>query len=243
MPGRQDQGSSVCNSNPRQFSTTRCLAKKGGKASREEKKADTKSSKGEAATEDPYDFSTLEADIASTLERLKNDLSKLRAGGRFNPEVVENLRVQPDKANNQTVKLSDVAQVIPKGRIVQILVGEQDHVKPVSSAIQSSNLSLTPQPDPTGQNPLLLILNIPPPTAESRKAAVNEATKAGDKASTSVRDARGRQQKKLRALQLNKSARPDDLKKAGTMMEKVVEKATAELKKVVDNAKKVLESG
>lgn len=86
-------------------------------------------------------------------------------------------------------------------------------------------------------------MNIPPPTAESRKAAVNEAAKAGDKASTSVRDARGKQQKKLRALQLNKSARPDDLKKAGTMMEKVVEKGTAELKKVVDNAKKVLESG
>ncbi|KXT07670.1 hypothetical protein AC578_10204 [Pseudocercospora eumusae] len=232
-----------CNSNLRHFSTTPCLAKKGGKASREEKKADSKSSKGESANEDPYDFSALEADIARTLERLKNDLSKLRAGGRFNPEVVENLRVQPDKASNQTVKLSDVAQVIPKGRTVQILVGEKDHVKPVSSAIQSSNLSLTPQPDPTGQNPLLLILNIPPPTAESRKAAVNEATKAGDKASTNVRDARGKQQKKLRALQLNKSVRPDDLKKAGTMMEKVVEKGTAELKKIVDNAKKVLESG
>lgn len=116
-------------------------------------------------------------------------------------------------------------------------------MKPVSSAIQSSSLSLTPQPDPTGANPLLLVLNIPPPTADSRKAAVAEASRAGDKASMSVRDARGKQQKKLRALQLSKSARPDDLKKAGTMMEKVVEKGTAELKKVIDNAKKVLESG
>ena len=89
----------------------------------------------------------------------------------------------------------------------------------------------------------MLVLNIPPPTADSRKAAVAEATKAGDKASTSVRDARGKQQKKMRAMQLNKSARPDDLKKAGTMMEKVVEKGSAELKKVLDNARKVLESG
>jgi len=116
------------------------------------------------------------------------------------------------------------------------------HVKPVTSAIQSSSLSLTPQPDPTGQNKLLLILNIPPPTAQSRKAVIDEAVKAGEKASTSIRDARGKQQKKLRAMQLNKSARPDDLKKAGTMMEKTVEKGSAELKKVVDNAKKVLES-
>lgn len=118
----------------------------------------------------------------------------------------------------------------------------QQHIKPVSSAIQSSTLSLTPQPDPTGANSLLLLLNIPPPTADSRRAAVQEATKAGDKAGTSVRDARGKQQKKLRALQLNKTARPDDLKKAGAQMEKVVEKGAAEVKRIVDSAKKVLES-
>ena len=116
-------------------------------------------------------------------------------------------------------------------------------MKPVSSAIQASSLSLTPQPDPTGANPLLLVVNIPPPTAESRKAAVQEAAKAGEKAGTSVREARGKQQKKLRGMQLSKSARPDDLKKAGTQMEKVVEKGAAEVKRVVENARKVLESG
>ena len=87
------------------------------------------------------------------------------------------------------------------------------------------------------------MLNIPPPTAESRRAAVSEATKAGEKAGTSVRDARGKQQKKLRALQLNKAARPDDIKKASGTMEKTVEKGNAEVKKIVDNAKNVLESG
>lgn len=90
---------------------------------------------------------------------------------------------------------------------------------------------------------MLLVVNIPPPTADSRRAAVAEAAKAGDKASTAVREARGKQQKKLRALQLAKSARPDDLKKAGAQMEKVVEKGSADVKKVVDSAKKVLESG
>ena len=63
---------------------------------------------------------------------MRDDLSKLRAGGRFNPEVLEDLRVQPDKNNKQTVKLSDLAQVILKGRTVQILVGEKD-VDPYSS--------------------------------------------------------------------------------------------------------------
>jgi ribosome recycling factor len=86
-------------------------------------------------------------------------------------------------------------------------------------------------------------LNIPPPTAESRKQVVAEASKAGEKAGTAVKDARSKQQKKMRAMQLSKSALPDDLKKAGTQMEKVVEKGTAEVKRVVDSARKVLEGG
>lgn len=227
----------------RPFSTTLPLLKKGGKAARDESKAQAASQKDAAPAEDPADFSALEADIAAAVARLREDLSKLRAGGRFNPELLENLRVQPDKSSASKVRLSDVAQVVPKGRTVQVLVGEKDHVKPVSSAIQGSNLSLTPQPDPTGTNPLLLVINIPPPTADSRKAAVAEAAKAGDKAATTIKDARGKQQKKLRTMQLNKTARPDELKKAGTAMEKVVEKGSGEVKKVVDAAKKALESG
>lgn len=43
-------------------------------------------------------------------------------------------------------------------------------------------------------------------------------------------------------MQLAKTARPDDLKKAGVLMEKVVEKGTGEVKKIVDGARKVLDS-
>ena len=69
-----------------------------------------------------------------------------------------------------------------------------------------------------------------------------EAGKAGEKAGSAIKDARARQQKKLRALQLSKAARPDELKKAGAAMEKVVEKGGSEVKRVVDAARKVLES-
>lgn len=72
---------------------------------------------------------------------------------------------------------------------------------------------------------------------------MTDAAKAGERASTTIKDARGKQQKKLRAMQLSKAALPDQLKKAGGLMEKVVEKGGAEVKKVVDAAKKVLESG
>lgn len=112
--------------NRRPFSTSPSLLKKGGKAARDESKAQASSQKDAAPADDPNDFSALEADIATAVERLKDDLSKLRAGGRFNPELLENLRVQPDKNSGSKVRLSDVAQVVPKGRTVQVLVGEKD---------------------------------------------------------------------------------------------------------------------
>lgn len=107
----------------RPFSTSPSLLKKGAKAARDESKS---SQKDAAPADDPSDFSALEADIAAAVERLKDDLSKLRAGGRFNPELLENLRVQPDKNSPSKVRLSDVAQVVPKGRTVQVLAGEKD---------------------------------------------------------------------------------------------------------------------
>ncbi|GAB7348811.1 hypothetical protein MBLNU459_g7527t2 [Dothideomycetes sp. NU459] len=243
----------------RSFTSSPGLGKKGGKAAREASRSSdnsSKSSSGAAATapaasadaEDPFDFSALEADLARSVERLKADLSKLRAGGRFNPDVLEALRVTLGKSKNEggggggVVKLGDVAQVVPKGRTVQVLVGETEHVKPITSTIQSSSLNLTPQPDPTGANPLLLLLHIPPPTAESRNAALAQAAKAGETAGLAIRNARQVQQKKLRQLQLAKSARPDDLKKAGQLMEKVVEKGAGEVKRIVDGARKVLDS-
>lgn len=122
----------------RSFTNTARALKKGGKAAREEKQQSGRK-ESDGASEDPYDFSNLEADIASALERLKNDLSKLRAGGRFNPEVLENLRVQVEKGSSKTVKLSDVAQIVPKGRTVQVIVGEKDVGHPTTIRMAGGN--------------------------------------------------------------------------------------------------------
>lgn len=108
------------------------------------------------------------------------------------------------------------------------------------SAIQGSpDLNLQPQQDP--HNASQLNVPIPPPTKESRDLALKSADKAGETASTGVRNARAAMQKKLRAMELKKAARPDDLKKAGKEMEKIVEKGVAEVKRTVDAARKTME--
>jgi ribosome recycling factor len=114
----------------RTFSNTNPTYKKGGKAAREASRSDSSSSSSSAApatavgSEDPFDFSALESDINDAVEKLKTDLSQLRQGGRFNPQVLESLRVQLKQGG--PVKLGDLAQVVPKGRVVQVVVGEQE---------------------------------------------------------------------------------------------------------------------
>lgn len=117
----------------------------------------------------------------------------------------------------------------------------QQHIKAISSAILKSDLNLTPQPD--AQNPLQLNIQLPTATAESRQATVKTAQDFAEKANTAVRNARGTQQKKLRSMQVGKAVRPDELKKASDRMEKVVTDGSAEVKRILDSAKRVLESG
>ncbi|KAF7871471.1 hypothetical protein EAF04_003578 [Stromatinia cepivora] len=225
------------------FQNTIPLLKKKDKNNKSSSSDSSENSSSSSAAEenDPFDFSTLQAGIDKSLEKLKNDLGKLRTGGRFNPEVLEGLRVKLGKDAKESFRLGDLAQVLPKGgRSVVVLVGEKDHIKPILSTIQSSpTLSLQPVPDP--QNPLALNIPIPPPTKESRDAALQAASKAGELANNGVRNARGAMQKKLRAMEVKKTVRPDDSKKAHKEMEKVVEKGNGEVKKLVEAARKGME--
>ena len=120
------------------------------------------------------------------------------------------------------------------------LTDREQHVKSVVSAIQGSN-ELNLQPVPDAHNPLQLNVPIPPPTKQSRDQALAAASKAGEAANVGVRNARGAMQKRLRAMELKKVVRPDDLAKAHKEMEKIVQKGVDDIKKAVDAARKTME--
>lgn len=243
------------------FSSSTALLKKGGKRARDTAKSDS-SPPGPAvapntATDDIYDFSVLESNILKAIERLTHKLSELRAGGRFNPNLLESLKVQLDKSG-ANAKLGDLAQVISRGRTISVIVGEEDvrwnagakrvlplmqfqHVKPVSSAILGSPHSLNPQ-GPTSDAPTTLTIQIPPPTGDSRQAALESAGKFSEEAAAAIKAARQSHHKKTRSLELERKVRPDDLKNAQKQMEEVVKKGQDEVKRIVDGAKRVLES-
>ena len=76
---------------------------------------------------DPFDFSHLESKIQQALAQLKDDLSQLKRRGRFNPDLLEGLRVHLVKGSKEMLKLGDLAQVVPRGgRTIAVLVWEAE---------------------------------------------------------------------------------------------------------------------
>ncbi|RAL07477.1 ribosome-recycling factor [Aspergillus homomorphus CBS 101889] len=224
----------------RNFSNSPSLYKKREKSNPSTSTNNEESVPKTAPSDDPYDLSQLHNGIAAALSNLKDDLSKLRGGGRFDTNSIESLRVKLSRASKETLRLGDLAQVIPKGgRMVTVLAAEEDHVKPIISAIISSDLSLTPQAD--SHNALQLNIPIPPPTKESRDQAITMAKKAMERAAAAVRDSRGLVHKRLQDMQKKKTARPDDVRKAQEQMEKVSEKGQKDVKELLEAAKKAME--
>lgn len=119
--------------------------------------------------------------------------------------------------------------------------GSWQHIKPVSTAIAASPHSLTPL-TPEASNPLTIQVPLPPPTGETRRAAIQQASAASELADKWIAKARQNHNQKLRKYQLEKAVLPDDLQKAGKRMEEVVKKGHSEVKRIVDGAKKVLEA-
>ncbi|KAI5846873.1 ribosome recycling factor-domain-containing protein [Tricharina praecox] len=215
------------------FSTTPIPAAK-KKASRE---AAVASAAEDAPTAEVIDFDAqfdkLESDIARIADRLKDDLSKLRAG-RADPSILEGLDVVVDKAQGDAVPLRDVAHVVTKGRGLAVTVYEAANVKRVVSAIQIADLNLQPVVD--AKNPQLVNVPLPPPTRDSRDAMVKQSKDVGHKALDALKNARLATHKKIQATK--KTVRPDDLKKADKKMEDIVKKRKAELEAVIAAAQK-----
>jgi len=183
----------------------------------------------------------LESSILKSLEKLTHELSQLRSGGRFNPDKIEALKVTlQDDNGKRTERLKDLAQVVAKGRNVQVLCHDEAFVKAINTAIVTSALNLTPH-GPTPDQPTTLTIQVPPPTGESRMAAVEAAKREEENALGRIKEARSKHQKMLRGFGVAKSVRPDDLQKAMKLMEDAVKRGNDDVKRVVDDARRVLE--
>ena len=131
-----------CSLAARPLSTTPPLRKKGGGKQDQKRTVELNSAKT-ASNDDARDFSAFKTEIEKATTFLRAELAKLKAGG-LDLEAIEALRVtlgpgkgdagpggkgrggEGGRARGQVVRLGDVSQVVPRGRVVVVMVGEKD---------------------------------------------------------------------------------------------------------------------
>lgn len=98
---------------------------------------------------------------------------------------------------------------------------------------------MTPQ-GPTESDPTTLVIHVPPPTGESRQAAIDSATRLSTSALDQIREARAGKNKKLRAMQIAKTVNPDQIQKAQKEMEVIIQRFSNEVKQITETHKKII---
>ncbi|TGZ83385.1 ribosome recycling factor [Ascodesmis nigricans] len=223
----------------RAFSSTPTTYKKkdksGGKSDSKNSASESSSSGG--AEDHSAAFDKLDADMQKAVDRLSEELQKLKAG-RADPSFLENLEVLLDKTTNDKAMVKDIAHVVVKGRGLAVTVYEVPNVKKIASAIQLANLNVTPVIDT--KNPQLINVPLPAPTKESRMASAAQVPKIGLKAVEVIQAARAVIHKKL---QTTKKTHPDDYRKNEKKMEDAVKKKKSEAEALCKKVEKEIMSG
>ncbi|KAI0849641.1 ribosome recycling factor [Daldinia vernicosa] len=180
-----------------------------------------------ANPEEPLNFADVESRIRRSDEHHRELLKKLRVGGRFNPDVVGALRVQPDRKDpSVTYPLREVAQVISRGgRTISLIAHEAAYVKPIMSAVQASaDFNQQPQRDP--DNELELILKIEP---ETRDDLLRRAKAVCNDWRDRVRSVRQKRDKQHVTWRKNNEIGPDLKRTADKELDKIIKAKMVEI--------------
>jgi ribosome recycling factor len=188
--------------------------------------------------EEPLDFADVQSRLAKASEAPTEALKKLKSGGRFNPDAIGALRVQPDKKEATTYPLRELAQVVPKGgRTISLLVHEEASIRPIMSAIQSSrDFNQQPQRDPDNELELVLKMEL-----ESREDVARRAKAVCHEWREKVRQVRQKRDKVHAAWKKDGLLLPDAKRKADTELDKVIKAKIAEIDAAEKDALKAAE--
>ena len=103
----------------------------------------------------------------------------------------------------------------------------------VEKAIINANLGLTPSNDGN-----LIRIPFPALTEERRKEQVRDIKKLGEDAKIAIRSARREQNEAVKKAEKSKEISEDDCKKYQDEIQKVTDKFTAEVDKIMENKEK-----
>ena len=123
-----------------------------------------------------------EEKMNASVNHLVHELASIRAG-RANPAILDKVAV--DYYGSPTPIQQIAAVAVAEARILTISPWDRSMLKPISKAIQTSDIGINPIDD--GQ---VIRLVFPAPTEERRKQLTKDVKKQGEDAKTAVRNIR-----------------------------------------------------
>ena len=165
-----------------------------------------------------------EEKMNGAIDHLNRELAAIRAG-RANPAVLDKITVEYYGAPTPLEQVASVA--VSEARILTITPWDRSLLRPISKAIQASDLGINPIDDGTA-----IRLTFPAPTEERRKQLAKEASKLGEETKVAVRNVRRDAMDKAKAMKKAGELTEDGQKS----MEEDVQKLTDKFIKKVDAA-------
>lgn len=167
-----------------------------------------------------------------SVESFKNDLTKIRTG-RAHPSLLDQITV--DYYGSET-PLNQVAKVSAEdARTLMVSPWEKDMVKAVEKAIMNSDLGLNPSTAGT-----TIRVPLPPLTEERRRDLVKVVKQEAEHARVAVRNIRRDANSDLKEYQKEKEISEDDERKGQEMVQKITDKAIADIDVLLADKEKEL---
>jgi ribosome recycling factor len=167
----------------------------------------------------------LKASNQKSMEALKRDLARIRAG-KASPAILEGIRVS---YYGQLSPLNQIGTVsTPDARTIVIAPWDASVLGEIEKSINQADLGVNPQND--GK---VIRINIPALTEERRKELSKVASKLGEEGKVGVRQHRKVANEAIKALEKAKSLSEDDSKRHQETVQKVTDDAVKAIDDVI----------
>ena len=176
------------------------------------------------------DYTNIKEKMEKSISVYNEKLSEVRAG-RANPAILNKVRI--DYYGTPT-PINQVAGVsVPEARLIVIQPWDMSVLKEIEKAILASDIGINPNND--GK---VIRLSFPELTEERRKDLVKDIKKMAEEAKIVIRTIRRDGIEEAKQAQKNGDMTEDELKQAENEIQKLTDKSTEEIDKILENKEK-----
>jgi len=170
--------------------------------------------------------------MQKSIEKLKNDLSKIRTG-RAHTGILDHLTV--DYYGSQTA-INQVANVTVGDSVtINVQPYEKNMISVIEKVIREGDLGLNPAT--TGD---IIRIPLPPLTEERRRDLIKVVKSEGENSKVAIRNARRDANDALKKLIKDKEISEDDERRAQDDVQKVTDQYISEIDKIIESKEKDL---